>query len=133
MTPKTNQKLWTFICFHRKWCPIIPVFLQMLDAFDYWLNSKWNQVVRNFGLTNLKIYFCDLWQTNESNKIWNFGYGFKVGKNKMYNMKTQSVSWPQSLQSTVLNLQKITQQLHSWILQLVVTQLKLSQMGGVRL
>ena len=39
--------------------------------------------------------------------------------------------WPQSLQSAVWTLQKTTQQLYSWILQVVGVQIQLSQMGGV--
>ena len=41
--------------------------------------------------------------------------------------------WPQSLQSIVWTLHKFRQQLHSWILQLVETQVQLSQMEGVGL
>ena len=43
----------------------------------------------------------------------------------------ESVNWPQSLQSAERTLQKTTQQLHSWIPQNVVTQVQLSEMGGV--
>lgn len=46
---------------------------------------------------------------------------------------TPTLYWPQSLQSTVWTLLQITQQLHVWILQVVVTQVQLSQMGGVGL
>ena len=42
-----------------------------------------------------------------------------------------AVSWPESFQCTVWTLQSSRQQLDSWILQVVVTQVKLSQMGGV--
>ena len=44
---------------------------------------------------------------------------------------TPTLYWPHSLQATVWTLHKFRQQLHSWILQLVVTQVELSQMGGV--
>lgn len=42
-------------------------------------------------------------------------------------------NWPQSLHFTLWSLQIIIQQLHSWISQLVVTQVQLSEVGGVKL
>ena len=47
--------------------------------------------------------------------------------------EVKHVVWPQSLQSAVWTLQKITQTIHVWIRQLVFTQVQLSQMGGVGL
>ena len=52
---------------------------------------------------------------------------------QQYNRNRESVNWPQNLQFTVWIPHKGTQQLHSWILQLVVVQVQLSQMGGVGL
>ena len=47
--------------------------------------------------------------------------------------RTPTLYWPQNLQFTVWTLHKMTQQLHSWILQLVSAQIQLSQVGGVDL
>ena len=48
-------------------------------------------------------------------------------------MRAKHMNWPQSLQSTVWTLQSRTQQLHSWILQLIATQVQFCQMGGTGL
>ena len=52
----------------------------------------------------------------------------------MSNIKTvKSMNGPESLQFTVWTLQSRTEQLHSWILQVVPTQVQFSQIGGVGL
>ena len=50
------------------------------------------------------------------------------------NETVKSMNWPESLQFTVWTLQSRTEQLHSWILQVIdPTQVQFSQMGGVGL
>ena len=49
------------------------------------------------------------------------------------NWLTGTFYWPQSLQAAVWTLHKILQMFHSWILQVVSTQVQMFQIGGVGL
>lgn len=51
--------------------------------------------------------------------------------NSFTKLSSQTCFWPESLQATVWTLQDLGQQLHSWALQAVFTQVQLSHTGWV--
>lgn len=74
------------------------------------MRKKWDFKFRHDGWTNLRrSHILD----HEREKKW------------------ESTNWPQSLQSALWTRYVTTQQLCSWILQLIVGQIKLPQMRGV--
>ena len=130
LTWNKNDKCWFNLAAHWRINPTVSLITWI--QFDFRLNSQ----INCSDWQTFKKSCCDLcWNKPRKQENWRT---FKTSLVDfilvdIHCTRAKYMNWPQSLQSTVWTLQSSWQKLHSWIIQLVVAQVQLCQMGGVGL